>query len=203
MLFVTINDRPTLANMPRQSNKGFRACIHCLDETESTHLKHCRKVVYVGGHRRFLGGKHLVRKKGKHFNGKEENHGKPIHHSGKLVFKMVKSRSVVFGKGPGSHVPNENEKAPMWKKKIYILVLDVRHAIDVMHLTKNLCVNLLGFLRMYGKNNDTLEAREDMATLKSKHYLGTASYSLGKREKESMFECLDESQWTGLISLLV
>ncbi|WVZ57977.1 LOW QUALITY PROTEIN: hypothetical protein U9M48_008299 [Paspalum notatum var. saurae] len=189
MLFVTINDWPSLANLSRQSNRRFRACVHYLDETESTHLKHCRKVVYVGGHRRFLGGKH--QKKGKHFNGKEENFGKPIHRSGKLVFEMVKSLSVVFGKGPGSvPVPNENGKAPMWKKKSifwvlpYWEVLDVRHAIDVMHLTKNLCVNLLGFLGTYGKNKDTLEAREDMATLKGKHYLGTASYALSKREKE-------------------
>ncbi|WVZ93001.1 hypothetical protein U9M48_039024 [Paspalum notatum var. saurae] len=149
MLFLTINDWPALANLSGQSNKGFRACVHCLDETESTHLKHCRKVVYVGGHHRFLGGKHPVRKKGKHFNGKEENRGKPIHRSGKLVFEMVKSLSVVFGKGPDS------------------------------------------FLGTYGKNKDTLEAREDMATLKGKPYLGTAGYALSKREKESMFECLD------------
>ena len=36
-------------------------------------------------------------------------------------------------------------------------VLEVRHAIDVMHLTKNLCVNLLGFLVVYSKPKDTLE----------------------------------------------
>ncbi|WVZ50945.1 hypothetical protein U9M48_002148 [Paspalum notatum var. saurae] len=201
LLLVTINDWPTLTNLSGQSNKGFRACVHCLDETDNTFLKHCRKVVYVGGHRRLLGGKHPVRKKGKHFNGKEENRGKLIHRSGKVVFEMVKSLRVVFGKGPGSvPIPNENGKAPMWKKKSifwdlpYWEVLDVRHAIDVMHVTKNLCVNLLGFLRTYGKNKDTLEAREDMAALKGEqghHYLSTASYTLSKREKESMFECLD------------
>ncbi|WVZ70493.1 hypothetical protein U9M48_019155 [Paspalum notatum var. saurae] len=62
-----------------------------------------------------------------------------------------------------------------------------------MKVTKNLSVNLLGFLGMYGKNKDTLEAREDMAALKGgqgHHYFGTASYTLCKREKESMFECL-------------
>ncbi|WVZ83355.1 hypothetical protein U9M48_030513 [Paspalum notatum var. saurae] len=180
---------------------GFKACVHCLDETDSTYLKHCRKVVYVGCHRRFLGGKHPVRKKGKHFNGKKENRVKPIHRSGKVVFEMVKSLRVIFGKGPGSvTVSDENGKAPMWKKKSifwelpYWEVLDVRHAIDVMHVTKNLCVNLLVFLGMYGKNKDTLEAREDMAALKGEqghHYLGTVSYTLSKREKESMFDCLD------------
>ena len=45
-------------------------------------------------------------------------------------------------------------------------VLDVRHAIDVMHLTKNLCVNLLGFLGVYGKAKGTLEARQDLQHMK-------------------------------------
>ena len=86
---------------------------------------------------------------------------------------------------------------PYWE------VLDVRHAIDAMHLTKNLCVNLLGFLSVYGKPNDTLEARQDLqrmkqrATLhpekrdKGRHYLGPACYTLSKEEKQSMFDCLN------------
>jgi hypothetical protein len=57
--------------------------------------------------------------------------------------------------------------APMWKKKSifweleYWKFLEVRSAIDVMHMTKNLCVNLLGFLGLYGKTKDTPKARED------------------------------------------
>ena len=107
---------------------------------------------------------------------------------------MVKSLRVVFGKGPGSvPVPNEDGKAPMWNKKSifwdqpYWEVLDVCHAIDVIHLTKNLCANLLGFLGTYGKNKDTLKARKDMAALKEEqghHYLGPASYTFIKREGE-------------------
>jgi hypothetical protein len=55
----------------------------------------------------------------------------------------------------------------MWKKSIfwelpYWKVLEVRSAIDVMHLMKNLCVNLLGFMGVYGKLKDTLEARQDL-----------------------------------------
>ena len=33
LLFVTTNDWPALSNLSRQSNKGYRACMHCLDET--------------------------------------------------------------------------------------------------------------------------------------------------------------------------
>ena len=82
----------------------------------------------------------------------------------------------------------------------YWEVLDVRHAIDVMHLTKNLCVNLLGFVGVYGKPKDTLEPWQDHETTghltsrkrdKGCHYLGPACYTLSKEEKQSMFDCLN------------
>ena len=56
---------------------------------------------------------------------------------------------------------------------------------------------------MYGKAKDTLEARQDMQCLKEReklhletvddgrHYLSPASYTLSKKEKESMFDCLN------------
>ncbi|MCL1456765.1 hypothetical protein M3J51_28160, partial [Klebsiella pneumoniae] len=80
LLFVTINDWPALSNLSGQSNKGYKACTHCMDETESTYLKHCRKVVYMG-HRRFLAANHPVRKKGKHFEHKADHRTKPKHRS--------------------------------------------------------------------------------------------------------------------------
>jgi hypothetical protein len=86
---------------------------------------------------------------------------------------MVKDVQVVFGKGPSNQpVSNEaNEHAPMWKKSIfwelpYWQVLEVCNTIDVIHLTKNLCVNVLGFMGVYGKAKDTLEARHDLQCLK-------------------------------------
>ena len=91
---------------------------------------------------------------------------------------MVKDLEVVFGKGPGSQpVPSDNGLVPMWKKKSIFLelpyweVLDVRHAIDVMHLTKNLCVNLIGFLGVYGENEDTLEARQELQRMEDRDAL--------------------------------
>src|SRR3954471_11487024 len=65
-----------------------------------------------------------------------------------------------------------------------------------MHMTKNLCVNLLGFLGMYGKTKDTPEAREDLQHLHEKdgvplmQYEGPASYALTREEKDIFFECL-------------
>ena len=43
LLFVTINNWPALSNLSSQSNKGYQACTHCLDETDSFYLKNCRK----------------------------------------------------------------------------------------------------------------------------------------------------------------
>jgi hypothetical protein len=79
---------------------------------------------------------------------------------------MVKDIKVIFGKGPSrQYIPHDaDEHAPMWKKKSifwdlpYLKFLNVRSAIDVMHVMKNLCVYLLGFLGVYEKTKDTKEA---------------------------------------------
>ena len=92
-----------------------------------------------------------------------------------MVLEMIKYIKVVFKKGPGSRsVQSDDGRAPMWKKKSifwelpYWEVLDVRHKIDVMHLTKNLWVNLLGLLGVYGKPKDTLEAQQDLQRMKQR-----------------------------------
>src|SRR3954466_8769639 len=205
LLFVTINDWPALSNLSGQSNKGYKACTHCLDETESIYLPNCNKNVFLG-HRRFLPTNHPSRKKGKHFKGEADHRKKHVRRTGDDILDMVKDlpEQVVFGKGPGGKsVPHDADgHAPMWKKKSifwdlpYWKDLEVRSAIDVMHVTKNLCVNLLGFLGVYGKTKDTPEVREDKKHMNvkegmpPKQYEGQASYALAKAEKEIFFEYL-------------
>ena len=90
----------------------------------------------------------------------------------------------------------------MWKKKSifwdlpYWKDLEVHSSIYVMHVTKNLCVNLLGFLGVYGKTKDTPEAREDLqlctkktACLRSSIKVLPATL-LRKKRKKILFECL-------------
>jgi hypothetical protein len=72
---------------------------------------------------------------------------------------MVKDLKIIFGNGPGKKpVPNDaSGHAPMWEKKSIFWELPywkfqkVHSAIDVMHVMKNLCVNLLGFLGCMGR----------------------------------------------------
>jgi hypothetical protein len=88
---------------------------------------------------------------------------------------MVKDLKVIFGKGLGGQsVPHDADGyAPMWKKKSifweleYWKFLDVHSAIDVMHMSNNLCMNLLGFLGVYGKTKYTKEARQDQQLMGS------------------------------------
>jgi hypothetical protein len=61
LLFVTINDWPALSNISGQSNMGYNACTHCLDQTESIYLDKYRKNVYPYN-RRFLPPKHPLKK---------------------------------------------------------------------------------------------------------------------------------------------
>jgi hypothetical protein len=159
LLFITINDWPALSNLSGQTNKGYNACTHCLDKTDAMYLEKCKKIVYLG-HRRFLTTTHSIRKKGKHFRGVADHRQKSELRTGDNLFDMVRDLEVIFGKGPGGQsVPNNvaTRHAPMWKKKYifweleYWKHLEVRSSIDVMHVTKNVCMNLLGFLGVYGK----------------------------------------------------
>ena len=115
---------------------------------------------------------------------------------------------MIFGKGPGGQsVPNDNDgHVPMWKKMSifwelpYWKILEVRSAIDVMHVTKCLCVNLLSFLGVYGKKKkDTPAARLNHQHMHEKtkddhlnpeKYKGPASYALTREEKDIFFEVL-------------
>ena len=63
------------------------------------------------------------------------------------------------------------EKKSIFRELLYWEVLDVRHAIDVMHLTKNLCINLIALLGVYRKIKDILEARQELQHIEERDAL--------------------------------
>ena len=84
----------------------------------------------------------------------------------------------------------------------YWFDLDVRHCIDVMHVKKNVCDNVIDtLLSIQGKTKDDLNTHQDLAEMgirdrlhprsnSKKIYLPPACYILSKKEKISFCPCL-------------
>jgi hypothetical protein len=93
-----------------------------------------------------------------------------------MVFNIVSKLKFVFGKKTKDRKPSKDVKptqgATFKKKSIffeylsYWPVLDVRHAIDGMHVQKNVFESLIGtLLDMKGKTKEGLNSRNDMVQL--------------------------------------
>jgi hypothetical protein len=202
MVIFTVNDFPALGNFSGLKTKGEKACPICGEETCSIRLPNYKKNVYLG-HRRFLCRSHRYRRKTKEFNGEVDNRRAPIPLTGKEVYAKVDNIVVEFGKKQ-KEVPIEG----IWKKKCifwdlpYWKDLDVRHCLDGMHIIKNICESLFGLLlNIKGKTKDGINARKDMVEMGirpelaprvegNKTYLPPACYTLSRKEKLSLLECL-------------
>jgi hypothetical protein len=101
------------------------------------------------------------------------------------MFRMVKDLKIVLGKGKGggskktkkagnNAEKNGNKTSGLLKKLIfwnlrYWKDLMVHHAIDVIHVEKNICEALVGtLLDIPGKTKDTLNAQMDLEEIKLK-----------------------------------
>lgn len=67
---------------------------------------------------------------------------------------------------------------PIWGRRVclwdlkYWAKLKLRHNLDVMHIEKNICENLIGtIMNLEGKTKDTLNARIDLKDLNIKEEL--------------------------------
>jgi hypothetical protein len=77
----------------------------------------------------------------------------------------------------------------------------VRHAIDGMHLQKNVFESTMGFLGLTRKVKDGLKSRKDLVGLKirqelhsqsrpnGKQYLPPASFNLTQHERLAIYKC--------------
>src|SRR6266498_4144958 len=220
MIFVAITDYPGGFSLSGQM-KGKKGCLVCLGDTRYVYLFGSKKLVYMRN-QRFLPLSHRYRKMTKEFDGTEERARAPKHLFGKLVFKLVKNIKVVFGKKvpKGKETTKKRKKTtesddqtkqtggheedatgfkklsiffkylPYWKD------LDIHHAIDVMHIEKNVCDSILGILLdIPGKTKVGIKSHKDFVHLNirpelhpkeitnRKYYLPTASYNLTTKEK--------------------
>ena len=174
-LLWTINDFPAYANLSGWSTKGYMACPVCMSETSSKYLPNGKKCCYMG-HRRFLPTNHRWRKETKSFDG-EKDFREPIEPlSGDDILKYLNAiDQVVFGKAPyliREKKRKRRESDLNWTKKSiffelpYWKTLKLRHNLDIMHVEKNVCDNVLGTLmNIDGKTKDNWKARKDLMAM--------------------------------------
>jgi hypothetical protein len=172
VLLWTIQDFPGYANLSGWSTKGFLACPNCHKDTCSERLYHGKKWCYMG-HRRFLEPDHKWRVNRTSFNKRAERRPPPIPLSGHDVLEELSGCVNVFGKNEkGKRKRGERYLVHQWKKKSIFFELPywrhllIRHNLDVMHIEKNICENILGtLLDIPGKSKDSLNARLDLVKM--------------------------------------
>ena len=79
----------------------------------------------------------------------------------------------------------------------------LRHNLDVMHIEKNICDNLLGtLLNLEGKSKDNLKARKDLQLLKIRPELHPVQLANGKYEIPNAPYTLSYEEKTRLLIVL-
>ncbi|XP_052166877.1 uncharacterized protein LOC127783744 [Oryza glaberrima] len=178
--------------------KGKFGCLICIDKTSYKYLTSIGKVVYMR-HRWFLPQRHRWRAKDRLFDKTVENDLAPETRTGAQVFELTKNIKVVFRKGKKKAVRRmkrmdqnntdatyEETALPFNKHSIFFSYLEywkdqeVRHAIDLMHLEKNVFDSTIGTLLDIPK--DGLKLCTDLINLDIRHELHPKELANGKIE---------------------
>jgi hypothetical protein len=112
-----------------------------------------------------------------HFGNTIEKDGAPQYLNGKKVFEMVQKVKIKHGKKSlkrtqirrrilhSSLRVCHSKKLNIFQYLDYWPELAVRHAIDGMHLEKNVFKSTIGFLDLLSKKKDSLKSRFDLVEL--------------------------------------
>ena len=164
------------------------------------------------GHRRFLPSQHKFRKDKVSFDGRREHGRKPTTLSGTQILLQIQSEDILTEykyddlkerKMREEERVKNGAKKHNWKKKSIFFELPywehnlIRHNLDVMHIEKNFCDNILWtLLGVIGKTKDNLNARRDLQEMNirrplhpqtrgsGKEYLPPAKFTLSKDDKQ-------------------
>ncbi|XP_071679018.1 uncharacterized protein [Lolium perenne] len=188
-------------DVARRATAGYQACVHCDKENCSKKLRN--KICFIG-HRRWLPRHHPWRNS-KEFDGASESREKPAEFTPEeLKQQLDRVRDVIPGK---LQKKRKREDGQCWSRRSclwdlpYWEDLKLRHNLDVMHIEKNICDNLLGtFMNIQGKTKDTVNSRldlEDMGIRRDLHLqpvladsyeMPQAWYTMSKQEKIAFCE---------------
>ncbi|TYK29077.1 CACTA en-spm transposon protein [Cucumis melo var. makuwa] len=123
--------------------KGYQACPMCKGDRSSFRI---RGRISFMGHRRYFPQNHVWRRSMLH-DRKVERKAPPVDKKRKRALNWTK-KSIFFD-------------LPYWSRLL------LRDKLDVMHIEKNVCDNLVGtLLNIEGKTKDTTNARLDLQDLK-------------------------------------
>ncbi|KAL0546463.1 hypothetical protein IC582_016373 [Cucumis melo] len=160
------------------------------------------------GHMKYLPRHHPYRIQKKNFDGKQE-HENPLQPlSGEAIYFKLKEMIFLCGKKCGK---NNNKGGNDYWKRIsdffelpYWKNLCVRHYLDVMHIEKNVCMNIVGtLLNIPGKSKDGMNTRLDLVEMNirpelapmvtgNRTYIPTACYTLSREVKYWFCKILSE-----------
>ena len=129
------------------------------------------------GHRHFLDRRHKFRLNRIRFNGEQEMRSPPKTLSGSEILEQVVNINATFGRRPqieglgkrtrGGQLSHGSTQ--QWKKKSIFFELPywkdncLRHNLDVMHIEKNVCDNIIyTLLNDSAKTKDYINARRDL-----------------------------------------
>ncbi|XP_039116440.1 uncharacterized protein LOC120251851 [Dioscorea cayenensis subsp. rotundata] len=175
-LLWTISDYPGLGNLSGWNVYTGRACVHCNYASDPCRLPYSRKWCFMG-HRRFLATGHKFRLNKIRFNGEQELRNPPKILSGTEILQQVQDINITFGRlldnqsaGKRRRGASTSRTEPQqWKKKSIFFELPywehnlIRHNLDVMHIEKNVCDNVLfTLLNDSSRSKDHVNACKDL-----------------------------------------
>ena len=150
LILWTINDFSAYENLSRWSTKGYLACPICNRDASSLHLKYGQKTCFTG-HRWFLPANHSWRiRYNQYFDGKFNRHPLPKELSeAKILEQLEVIENIQFGKTSSTRKRKRTEAKLNWMKRSifselpYWKQLLLHHNLDVMHIEKNICDNII------------------------------------------------------------
>ncbi|XP_060213001.1 uncharacterized protein LOC132640428 [Lycium barbarum] len=204
-LLWTINDFPAYGNLSGWSTKGKLACPCCNKDTYSIRLANSKKQCFMG-HRCYLPLNHKWRNDRASFDGTKEKRLPPKMCSGVEILNQVQDlEGLQLTKDPKKRIKISHDgRKDNWNKKSIFFELPywksllLRHNLDVMHIEKNICDNILGtIMNAKGKTKDTINTRLDLQEMNirselhpikkgEKYEIPTACYTLSPQEKHNL-----------------
>ncbi|XP_061371520.1 uncharacterized protein LOC133314095 [Gastrolobium bilobum] len=175
-LMWTISDFPGLGTLSGWNTYTGLACPVCNFDFIPCRLPYSQKWCFMG-HRRFLDRRNKFRLNRLYFNGKQELRESPKILSGTDILQQVQNVHVTFGRKPkigGKRKRRGSGRVAQvgtqqWRKKSIFFELPywehnlLRHNLDVMHIEKNVCDNIIyTLLNDSAKSKDHMNARKDL-----------------------------------------